>query len=322
MYILAEEFFLPPFFMSMLRESFITYLKVEKQVSAHTLTAYLTDLDKCAEFLHQRGRDLFDPQQVCDIHHRELRAWLGSLRKEGLSSRSAGRHLSSVKTYFKYLRNSQHIEQNPAAKLSLPRNTHQLPVFLKEADTERLFTSDLFSQSFRGKRDQCLMELLYGCGLRRDELIHLSHAGVDLSKRQLKVLGKRNKERIIPFGKYVEAAIKEYLREKEEAGLVLTGKLLVRENGEALYPKLVYRVVQKYLMQAASVSKNSPHVLRHTFATHLLDRGADINAIKEMLGHESLAATQVYTHTSIEKLKEMHNQAHPRAQKDSSERES
>ncbi|MEM9936096.1 MAG: site-specific integrase, partial [Bacteroidota bacterium] len=196
----------------MLRESFIRYLTTEKQVSSHTLSAYLRDLDKCAAFFATKKKDLFDTEQIQAIHHRELRAWLGAVKKEGLSSRSLGRHLSSVKTYFKFLRNSQYLEHNPAANLSLPRSTSQLPVFLKEAETERLFGADLFPASFTGKRDQSIMELLYGCGLRREELIQLTHEGVALRERQLKVVGKRSKERIIPFGKHVMEALETYLQ--------------------------------------------------------------------------------------------------------------
>lgn len=299
----------------MLLKKFQKYLKVEKQFSPHTLEAYTFDLNHLAEFLETEYEyDLFGGDDLSQISHRQLRAWMGALMEEGLKARSVARKLSSAKRFFRYLQKEELIEANPAKRVKMPRFERKLPAYLKEQETEYLFDKLEFPNNFEGKRDRAMLELLYGCGLRRSEVVKLKAGDLDIFNRSVRVSGKGNKERLVPYGHHVAAALQAYLLEVEEAGLKLQAGLFVRGDGKAIYPQLVYRVVRKYLEQVSSLQQKSPHVLRHTFATHLLDNGADLNAIKELLGHSSLAATQVYTHNSIAKLKKVFHQAHPRAQ--------
>lgn len=298
----------------MLRENFRKYLTIERQYSSHTINAYFNDLSQLGEFLSSyREISLFEADGAASVTHHMLRNWMADLLREGNSHRTVGRKISSAKTYFSFLQKSDLIHANPAARVKVPKFEKKLPAFLKESETENLFGLVEYPATFEGTRDKAILEILYGCGLRRAELIGLNIGNVDLYQRTLKVLGKGGRERVIPFGSNVEKALKEYLHAAEEAGLTVNDTLFMRKNGHNLYPKLVYRLVKKYLGQISSLSKKSPHILRHTFATHLLDKGADLNAIKELLGHSSLASTQVYTHNSISKLQAVHNQAHPRA---------
>lgn len=298
----------------MLRARFYSYLSVEKQCTPHTCRAYLTDLDGLDQWLTQtRERSLFTPDGAAALSHKDLRHWMQDLIGQGLSYRSVARKLSSAKTYFRFLQRQGQLDRNPAARVKVPRYDKPLPAFLKETEVSRLLDDYPFPADFTGARDRCLLELLYGCGLRRSEVISLRRRDIDRYERSLTVTGKGGKTRRLPYGQHVAAALDAYLGAAQEAGLSLDGPLLVRPDGQALYPKLVYRLVQHYLGAVSSLESRGPHVLRHTYATHLLDRGADLNAIKELLGHSSLAATQVYTHNSISKLKNVHNQAHPRA---------
>ena len=300
----------------MLRSKFESYISLEKGYSPHTLTAYLHDLDSLdTHLLESEEISLFDPKTITQIRHRRIRAWMGTLLNQDLSARTVARKLSSVKSYFQYLQKSGVIEQNPAKALKLPAFEKKLPAFLKKSETIALFEGLDFPAGFEGARDCCILELLYGCGLRRAELIGLKQADVDLHERSIVVMGKGKKQRLLPFGKAVAASMTSYIQHAESQQISLQKAFFVRKNGLPLYPQLVHRIVQKYLSQISSLQQRSPHVLRHTFATHLLDQGADLNAIKELLGHKSLAATQVYTHNSISKLKSIHKQAHPRAEK-------
>ncbi|MEL7339961.1 MAG: tyrosine-type recombinase/integrase [Bacteroidota bacterium] len=299
----------------MLLEQFQQYIRIEKQFSAHTVSAYELDLRQLAIFLAQDYElDLFDREHLPRLNHKHLRAWMGQLLEEGLSARSVSRKLSSAKRYFRFLQREGIIELNPAKRIKVPRFEKKLPAFLKESETEHLFDLLEFPDTFVGKRDRAMLELLYGCGLRRSEIVGLRFTDLDHFNRSLRVRGKGNKDRIIPYGKHVSAALEDYLHEVEAAKLPQQNALFMREDGQEIYPQLLYRVVKKYLGLISSLQQKSPHVLRHTFATHLLDHGADLNAIKELLGHSSLAATQVYTHNSIGKLKKVFHQAHPRAQ--------
>ncbi|RMG69231.1 MAG: hypothetical protein D6722_10845, partial [Bacteroidetes bacterium] len=230
-----------------------------------------------------------------------------------LSYRSLARKLSAAKTYFRFLQQRGLLDNNPAATVTVPRYDKPLPAFLKESEAEALLDGKHFPAGFEGARDRLMLELLYGCGLRRAELISLRLADLDRYGRTLTVTGKGNKTRRLPYGQHVATALDTYLEAAQAEDVSLDQALLVRPNGAPLYPKLVYRLVRQYVGQVASLAHRGPHVLRHSYATHLLDRGADLNAIKELLGHSSLAATQVYTHNSISKLKRVHNQAHPRA---------
>lgn len=299
----------------MLLDQFQQYIKVEKQFSAHTIQAYELDLRQLADFLAvDYELDLFDSAHLPRLTHKHLRAWMSALLEEGLKARSVSRKLSSAKRYFRFLQREGIIELNPAKRIKVPRFERKLPAFLKEQETEQLFDLLEFPDSFEGKRDRAMLELLYGCGLRRSEIVGLRFTDLDTFNRSLRVRGKGNKDRIIPYGKHVDAALQAYMEAAEAANLKQQNALFMRASGEDIYPKLLYRVVHKYLSQISSLQQKSPHVLRHTFATHLLDHGADLNAIKELLGHSSLAATQVYTHNSIGKLKKVFHQAHPRAQ--------
>ena len=300
----------------MLQEKFLQYLKVEKQYASHTLEAYERDLRMLRAFLVETfSINLFESDDVSQVSHRMLRAWMGELLSHGLKSRTVARKLSASRTYFAWLRRQGLMENNPAKALKLPSMEKKLPAFLKEKETERLFEEILFPDTWVGARDKCMLEILYGCGLRRAELIGLQWEDIDMYERNMLVRGKGNKERILPFGKAVKEAISFYLAKLQEEEIETKKAFFVRENGQPLYPMLVYKVVNHYLAMVSSLHQKSPHVLRHTFATHLLNNGADLNAIKELLGHSSLAATQVYTHNSISKLKSIHKQAHPRATK-------
>lgn len=300
----------------MLQQKFLDYLKLEKHYAANTLEAYERDLRMLRDFLSIIFElDLFDKSDARHISHRMLRAWMGELLSKGLTSRTVSRKLSASRTYFAWLRRQGLMEANPAKALKLPGIEKKLPAFLKERETERLFEEIDFPDTWEGARDKCILEVLYGCGLRRAELIGLRWADIDMYEKNMLVKGKGNKERILPFGKAVKQAIEVYLEKSKAENISIETAFFVRENGQPLYPLLVYKVVNHYLAMVSSLHQKSPHVLRHTFATHLLNNGADLNAIKELLGHSSLAATQVYTHNSISKLKSIHKQAHPRAKK-------
>jgi len=298
-----------------LLSSFERYLRVERQLSAHTWRAYRRDLADLERYLQAEGAASLDTLVgVQALTHRRLRQWVGYLLQQGLKPRSVSRKVSALRSYLSYLRRQELIDHNPAQRLQLPKVKRSLPNFLKERETEALFEDLVFPDGFEGERDRCLLELLYGCGLRRSELIALGPQDMSFDPPSLRVQGKGARERMVPFGPTLAQALRRYLEAAHDAGLTLDRHLLVRPGGESLYPKLVYRIVNRYLGEVSSLDRRSPHVLRHTYATHLLDRGADLNAIKELLGHQSLAATQVYTHNSISKLKAVHQQAHPRAE--------
>jgi integrase/recombinase XerC len=298
----------------MLARKFQAFLRNEKQYASHTLDAYVRDLAQLSDFLEKEySLHLFQAESVSAITHKQLRAWMGELMVKGLAGSSVARKLSAAKTYFQYLLRSGLLTQNPASRLKVPRYEKKLPHFLKERETDYLFEGLEFAQDLMGQRDRAILELLYGCGLRRSELVALKKSQLDLYSQTVRVMGKGNKERVIPFGKHVLAALQDYEAQRQAAGFGDQEAYFLRQDGQAIYGQLVYRLVNKYLSQVSSLQKKSPHVLRHTFATHLLDNGADLNAIKELLGHSSLASTQVYTHNSIAKLQKVFNQAHPRA---------
>ena len=301
--------------MPMLWQSFERYLLIEKTYSAHTCKAYKTDLHDLDSFLLEIGEiSLFDKQDLPNIHHRLLRDWMGALMERGISARSIARKLSAVKSYFAFLQKSNLVSANPASRVKVPKFEKKLPAFLKESETEHLLDHMKFPDTFEGIRDKCMLEVLYGCGLRSSELIGLKKEDVDMYSQTIRVTGKGNKQRSLPFGKHVKQALEHYLHRCKSEDLSIVAALFVRKNGQPLYPNLVYKTIRDYLGQVSSLTQRGPHVLRHTFATHLLDNGADLNAIKELLGHSSLAATQVYTHNTIAKLKSVHTQAHPRAE--------
>lgn len=288
---------------------FLKYLRYEKRYSTHTLISYKNDLDQLHLFLASN----YPETSIDEVNHAILRDWIISLSESGLNENSINRKLVTLRSLYKFLLKKGSIEKNPAAKLSNLKTKKGLPKFVREKDMNLILDHDLFEDSFPGKRDHLTLEILYGTGIRLSELINLKTNRVDVVNNSLKVLGKRNKERIIPITHNLCILIKKYISLKNEEfnGNVIE-YLIVSNSGEKSYPMMINRIVKKYL-QGASVDKKSPHILRHTYATHLLERGADLNAVKELLGHQSLAATQVYTHNSLGKLKKVFDQAHPKA---------
>ena len=291
-------------------EAFIQYLRYEKNYSTHTVVAYKRDLSQLMGYVQSE----FQVVQPELIDSDMLRSWMVSLMEEGVSARSVNRKLSSVKSFWHYLMRQGCTSVNPVQKVLAPKTNKPLPVFLKEDEMENLLKPTHFSENdFVAERDHLIIDLFYSTGMRLSELIGLTDEQVDLDAGLLRVTGKRNKQRLIPFGPELKAAISSYktIRDAQMSGKPF--RLLVRENGLPLYPQLVYRMVHRKMSEVATLSKNSPHVLRHTFATTLLNRGAELNAVKELLGHSSLSATEVYTHTTFEELKKVYKQAHPRA---------
>lgn len=289
--------------------SFFDYLAYEKRYSIHTITSYKNDLSQFILYINPQQEDL----DIAEVNYQQIRAWVSVLIKNKIAARSVNRKLSSLKSFFKFLQRQQVIEINPMSKISGPKTPKRLPVFVDEHQMEDLFTEIVFEEGFNGMRDKLILDLFYQTGIRRSELTHLKEVDVDLFNSTIKVLGKRNKERIIPISLSLKRNLESYLRVKQELNLS-NMMLLVSEKGHTLSDQSVYRSVKKYLSQITTIQKKSPHVLRHTFATHLLNNGADINAVKDLLGHANLSATQIYTHNTIEKLKKSYKQAHPRGE--------
>ena len=237
------------------------------------------------------------------------------LKKGGLSSRSINRKLSSLKAFVAYLKKVGKIDHNPLAKITSQKISKRLPEFVAESDMDKMTTDEFYPEGFAGKRDEFMVELFYATGMRLSELVNLKHLDFMPAERQVKVFGKRSKERICPLNDYIINRYNEYIESKKQEGFDVSSQawLIVTDKGEKLYSKFVYRKITHYLGEVTSIDKKSPHVLRHTFATQMLNNGADLNAIKELLGHASLSATQVYTHNTFEKLKTVYKQAHPRA---------
>lgn len=290
------------------QESFIAYLQYEKRDSSHTVTAYRKDLSQFAQFCAERS-GAFDPGSV---DRKLVRDWVVSLMEAGLTPRSVRRKISTLKSYYRFLMKMGHLESTPVSDIPLPKVRKKLPVFVEEPRLNHLLDDGFFGSDFPGIRDKLVITLLYGTGIRLSELLSLPVARVDLDQCQIKVEGKRNKERIIPFPRSMKGQIREYLECREALTGSGEGMLVVTDKGVPAYGKLIYRIVRNYLTRVTLAEKRSPHVLRHTYATHLLNKGADLNAVKELLGHANLAATEVYTHTTFEKLHGVYRQAHPR----------
>lgn len=293
---------------------FLKYLELEKRFSTHTITAYQSDLLQFFAYLEE----IYSLTSILEVRHFHIRAWVVELMQNKITPRSINRKLSTLKTYFKFLKRRKEIKENPMLKVIAPKVGKRLPVVVKEIELENLFEKINFGEGYAAVRDEMVMEMLYNTGMRRSELINLTPNDLDFYNHQVKVLGKGNKERLIPFAHQLADRLKNYLViRSDEFNLGMNEPLFLTEKGKKMYPKLVYNLVKKYLSQITTVEQRSPHVLRHSFATHLSNNGADLNAIKELLGHSSLAATQVYTHNSIEKLKKVYQQAHPKAKKKS-----
>jgi integrase/recombinase XerC len=290
--------------------SFLDFLTIEKRYSVHTVLAYRKDLDQ----FHQYLKASYEEDDCSNANHLMIRSWILELMEKGLDPKSVNRKLASLRSYYKYLLRNNMLELNPMLKVKAPKTRKKLPVFVEEASMIQLLDHLEFTNDFSGVRDKIVLELLYGTGIRLSELIDLKDNSINWHEGTVKVRGKGNKERIIPVPQSVLTSAKEYFNQKTKEGLCNNDSdFIVTNKGEGVYPVFIYRLVKIYLNHVSTVEKKSPHVLRHTFATHLLNKGADLNAIKDLLGHTSLAATQVYTHNSIEQLKKIFDQAHPKS---------
>lgn len=287
---------------------FFSYLSLQKRASKLTLTAYKTDLEQFTSFLSKEDPEL----QLKDISYQHIRHYISILIEKGNSAETSNRKLSALRSFFKYLQKHGLVESNPVTKLKGPKRSKKLPSFIDESQAHSVFHDLIFEESFSGIRDKLLIEILYSTGIRRAELMNLKESDADLFNLQLKVLGKRNKERIIPFSIEMKRNLESYLNVKNNENLN-SPWLLVTEKNKQLSPHQITRIVKDVLSKVSTAGKKSPHVLRHSFATHLLNNGADINAVKELLGHAGLSATQIYTHNTINKLKKTYKQAHPRS---------
>ncbi|MFM1933287.1 MAG: hypothetical protein RL360_167 [Bacteroidota bacterium] len=280
---------------------FLDHLSIERRLSSHTITSYSTDLEQFTAFVN--------PIELQQVQAMDVRKWLISLSDDSLQNRSINRKLATLRTFYKYLLRTGKITENPMASIRMVKTTKKIPHFVRESEMENLVENRIIATNFREARDELILFLLYGTGIRLAELNSLQNSQVNLAAKTIRVIGKRNKERMIPIPAFLVELIETYRQfcPFENAHLLLTDK------GEPLYPMFVQRLVKKNLGEYSQLEKLTPHVLRHTYATHLLNRGADLNAIKELLGHANLAATQVYTHNSMEKMKAIYQQAHPKA---------
>lgn len=297
--------------MKNLIDKYRDYLRYEKNYSSHTEISYLTDLTQLLDYIEQHFRDISSWE---DVEQQILRNWISSLMADANSARTVGRKISTLKAFFKYQQNKGVSKHNPAKGLRNPKTNKNLPTFVGGGDLNDVLdvlyshSPDLFDF-----RNALIVDMFFQTGMRRAELIGLKNTDIDIDNKTLIVTGKRNKQRIIPISDDLLDKIKKFIENKRKMGLNNCHSFFVKEDGEALYPMLVYRIVRKILEQIPRLSKMSPHVLRHTFATSMLNAGADINAVKEILGHSSLAATEIYTHASLDELKKIYSKAHPRA---------
>ncbi len=291
-------------------DSFMEYLQFEKRYSSNTIISYRKDISDFFDFINAN----FDDVELKYINHNFIRSWLASLKGKGLGAKSIKRKISSLKSFFKYQLKIESIEVSPMSKVISPKVGKRLPVFVKESETKNLIELlNSANEDWKTLNAKILISVFYATGMRLSELIGLKENQVDFSRSQIKVLGKGSKERVIPVSKGIVEMIKEYQQLKRKEFEKTEDSLLVTEKGKKIYPKYAYLLVNKYLSESSTLEKKSPHILRHTFATHLMNNGADLNAVKELLGHSSLASTQVYTHNTIEKLKNVHKKAHPKS---------
>jgi len=289
-----------------MREKFLHYLTFEKRYSEHTTLAYAQDLLQFEGFLEENQLELIS------VKHLHVRSWIVSLIENGMTNKSVNRKLACLRTFYKWLRKEGLMDTNPIQKIQGPKNEKRLPVFAKESELKHERIQGVFGEDFEGKRDELMFELFYQTGIRLSELIHLKD--VDVIDGRIKVLGKRNKERLIPIASNLFSSIQVFIAKKRRL-LGDTPSLLVLKNGNKMYPAFVYRKINYYLSVVTSLDKKSPHVLRHTFATHMLNRGSGLETLKDLLGHANLSATQVYTHNSFAQLTQIYSQAHPRGHK-------
>ena len=286
-------------------DSFLNYIAKEKRYSHHTIKGYKTDLIEFSDYCHR----YFD-MSIEYVTHRVVRSWFSQMIEDGFKPRTIHRKSSTLKSFFKFLMVNDLLDKSPMDLVPLPKLDRKLPKFVEEKSLEVLFNEIEFPDDFEGRRDKLIIDLFYQTGIRQAELIGLTINDVDFTQQQIKVLGKRNKERIIPVSVNLLETISKYISYIKTRS---DGNLMLTSDGKKLYPKLIYNIVNKYLSKVTTLSQRSPHVLRHSFATHMLNNGAELNSIKELLGHVNLSATQVYTHNSMEKIKTIYKQAHPRA---------
>lgn len=297
---------IPPLFI----QSFLDVLKYERRYSSHTIRSYHDDLTQFFDYLQMQ----FGEMELIAISSSFVRSWLASLKDAKLTAKSISRKLSTLKSFFKYQMLIGALEATPVNNITAPKISKRLPFYVEQKEISQLLNHVAFPDSWNGKTDKLLIQIFYNTGMRLSELTMLKEMQIDSGNKTLKVTGKGNKERIIPISPKLINTILAYCADKrKELPLYDTVYLLVNKNGKKLYHKYVYLVVNKYLKQVTTIDKKSPHVLRHTFATHLTNNGADLNSVKELLGHASLAATQIYTHNTIEKLKDIHKKAHPKS---------
>jgi integrase/recombinase XerC len=291
---------------------FIDYLEFEKKYSAHTVLAYRRDLETFLDF----AASGYEYEEIRTVNYSVIRSWIVSLVEQGVSNRTINRKVSSLRSYYKFLLKTKQIEVHPLAKHKALKTSKKLQVPFSEKEIDDVIQLLSEEKGFEGLRNRLMVELFYATGMRRAELVNLKRSQVSLTSKTIKVLGKRNKERVIPLLPSVAETIAAYLKEREQLPVVVDESyLLLSKNGVKIYETLVYRVINSYFSKASEKVKRSPHILRHSFATHLLNDGADLNAVKELLGHASLASTQVYTHTSMAQLKQVYKNSHPRNSK-------
>ena len=293
----------------MLVDSFLEYLRLERNYSERTIVSYETDLREFEEYFQEVDAGLDFKKIDADI----VRRWMVHLMDEGRAATSVNRKLSTLRSFYRFLLRRKEVVINPMLKVVGPKKKKPLPFFVREKDMDRLLDESLFEEGFEGCRDRLILEMFYATGMRLSELIGLNDADVDLSAKLIKVTGKRNKQRLIPFGNEMEEDLLIYIKVRNETLPEGTKAFFVRKNGMRMYPLQVYRLVRKSLSKVVTLKKRSPHVLRHTFATAMLNGKAEMRAVKELLGHESLVTTEVYTHTTFEELKKVYELAHPRA---------
>lgn len=286
---------------------FLKYLQYEKRYSLNTIRSYEIDLQQFIQFC-ESTLGSFDP---ITINERQVRSWIVDLSNSKLSARSINRKITALRVFFKFLKRLGYIKQNPVERISPLKQKKALPWFVEELAMDKLLISEKFEDSFEGKRDKAILELFYATGIRLSELINIKVQDVDFAKSVVKVTGKRKKERFVPLHEIVKSEMKIYLLLRSELHSI-SDFLFLTAKGVKMYEKLVYRIVNRCLNLVTTIDKKSPHILRHTFATHMLNNGAELNSVKELLGHANLSATQVYTHNTFEKLRNVYKQAHPR----------
>jgi len=292
-------------------QTFLSYLQFEKRYSSHTLLAYEEDMQQFFTYLSEQF-NMPEPA-LAEIAPAFIRSWLASLKEAKNSAKTINRKISSLKSFFKYHIRTGQLEQSPMTTIVSPKIPKRLPVYVEQKDTDTLFNHVTFPDDWSGKTDRLILLVFYNTGMRLSELVNLKESQINTAATTIKVLGKGNKERVIPVSPALIQEINAYTASKNTLDCPDRVYLFVNEKGRKLYPRYVYLAVKKYLSLVTTIDKKSPHVLRHTFATHLTNNGADLNAVKELLGHSSLAATQIYTHNTIEKLKDIYKKAHPKA---------